>query len=439
MSRTIISMPVQSTYSANQRRRSSLAASGADPFRCCCCLGAHTSPPVARGKANSRCYTEVCSPETQLLCDLHEVRFNIVGPQARNGSCEPPHSPPLPFPPCASTRSSSATSRASRSSSSRTRPTRAATQLFETVEVLSKLDPSFFSVTYGAGGSTHDRRRTLEITKAIRDEHGVEAMAHLNCVGETAEGLRTVVDEIASLGNRERARPARRSPRRASPDFVQPEGGLGSAAELAEMIARPRRTSSRSAAPASPRSTPRPTTSEKDLDYLKTKVDAGATFLITQLFFDNQVYFDFVARRPGRRDRRPDHPRHRPDRQPRPGEAHLRALRRDDPEAARGRARPRSVATSAPSTSSASPTAPSSAPSLLRPRRARNPLLRAQPLAGDQGDPRRPPRRAPLGLSAQRAARGARRVALPALAAVPAQGRAGSPTGSTGPATARSS
>ena len=85
------------------------------------------------------------------------------------------------------------------------------TGLFETVEVLSKLDPSFFSVTYGAGGSTHDRQTTLEITRSIRDDHGVEAMAHLNCVGESAEGLRGVVDEHRRGRDRERPRPAGRS------------------------------------------------------------------------------------------------------------------------------------------------------------------------------------------------------------------------------------
>src|SRR5687768_2716059 len=108
-------------------------------------------------------------------------------------------------------------------------------QLFETVEVLSRLEPSFFSVTYGAGGSTHDRRRTLEITKAIRDEHGVEAMAHLNCVGETREELAEIVDRLAADGV-QNVLALRGDPPKGEPDFVQPEGGLGSAAELAALI-----------------------------------------------------------------------------------------------------------------------------------------------------------------------------------------------------------
>jgi methylenetetrahydrofolate reductase (NADPH) len=68
--------------------------------------------------------------------------------------------------------------------------------LFETVEVLGKLDPHFFSVTYGAGGAT--REGTLDTTRAIRDQYDSEAMAHLSCVGETTESLRGMIDRIAA-------------------------------------------------------------------------------------------------------------------------------------------------------------------------------------------------------------------------------------------------
>jgi methylenetetrahydrofolate reductase (NADPH) len=164
--------------------------------------------------------------------------------------------------------------------------------LLETVEVLSKHDPSFFSVTYGAGGSTHDRRTTLEITRQIRDEYGVEAMAHLNCVGETADGLRGVVDSLADAGI-ENILALRGDPPGNQPDFVQPEGGLGSAAELSALISESHPELAIGGA-CFPEVHPEADSLESDLEYLKTKVDNGATFLITQLFFDNRVYFEFV-------------------------------------------------------------------------------------------------------------------------------------------------
>src|SRR5262245_16490202 len=70
--------------------------------------------------------------------------------------------------------------------------------LFETVEVLRELEPNYFSVTYGAGGAT--REGTVETTRAIRDQYGVEAMAHLSCVGETRDRLREIVDRLADGG-----------------------------------------------------------------------------------------------------------------------------------------------------------------------------------------------------------------------------------------------
>jgi methylenetetrahydrofolate reductase (NADPH) len=162
--------------------------------------------------------------------------------------------------------------------------------LFETVEVLRKLGPNFFSVTYGAGGAT--REGTLETTRAIRDEYGVEAMAHLSCVGETEDSLREIVDRIADAGI-ENILALRGDPPRGQDDFVQPEGGLGSAAELTGLIAETHPEIAIGGA-CFPEVHPEAASLEADIAYLKTKVDNGATFLITQLFFDNRSYFDFV-------------------------------------------------------------------------------------------------------------------------------------------------
>jgi methylenetetrahydrofolate reductase (NADPH) len=162
--------------------------------------------------------------------------------------------------------------------------------LFETVEVLRELEPAFFSVTYGAGGAT--REGTLETTRAIRDRYGAEAMAHLSCVGETVESLREIVDRIAEAGI-ENILALRGDPPRGQPDFEQPEGGLGSAAELAGLISETHPEVAIGGA-CFPEVHPEAASLEADLAYLKTKVEGGASFLITQLFFDNRHYFDFV-------------------------------------------------------------------------------------------------------------------------------------------------
>jgi methylenetetrahydrofolate reductase (NADH) len=162
--------------------------------------------------------------------------------------------------------------------------------LFETVEVLRELEPAYFSVTYGAGGAT--REGTLETTRAIRERYGVEAMAHLSCVGETTESLREIIDRVADAGI-ENILALGGEPPRGQPDFVQPEGGLGSAAELTALISETHPELAIGGA-CFPEVHPEAASLEADIAYLKTKVEGGASFLITQLFFDNRSYFDFV-------------------------------------------------------------------------------------------------------------------------------------------------
>jgi methylenetetrahydrofolate reductase (NADPH) len=163
-------------------------------------------------------------------------------------------------------------------------------QLFATARSLRELEPDFVSVTYGAGGSTRDG--TVEITRALKEDIGLETMAHLSCVGETIEGLATTLDRIEAA-KIENVFALRGDPPRGQGDFVQPEGGLGSAAELASFIASGWDFAIGGA--CFPEVHPEAPDLETDLAYLKTKVESGASFLITQLFFDNQLYFDFVA------------------------------------------------------------------------------------------------------------------------------------------------
>jgi methylenetetrahydrofolate reductase (NADPH) len=162
-------------------------------------------------------------------------------------------------------------------------------QLHETARELRALELDFVSVTYGAGGANRDG--TVEITTALKDEIGFETMAHLSCVGESAEGLASTLDRIQAAGI-ENVFALRGDPPRGEEDFVQPKGGLRSAAELAAFIADGWNFGIGGA--CFPEVHPEAPDLDTDLRYLKTKVDSGAGFLITQLFFDNQVYFDFV-------------------------------------------------------------------------------------------------------------------------------------------------
>ncbi|HEY8467950.1 MAG TPA: methylenetetrahydrofolate reductase [NAD(P)H] [Solirubrobacterales bacterium] len=164
-------------------------------------------------------------------------------------------------------------------------------QLFETIEALKPLEPDFVSVTYGAGGTTRDG--TVEIAERIKREEGIETMAHLSCVGETREGLARILDRYAAAGI-ENVLALRGDPPRGQKDFVPFPGGLRSAAELTEFITA--RWDFTVGGACFPEVHPEAPSLEDDLKYLKTKVEAGARFLITQLFFDNSVYWNFVER-----------------------------------------------------------------------------------------------------------------------------------------------
>jgi methylenetetrahydrofolate reductase (NADPH) len=162
--------------------------------------------------------------------------------------------------------------------------------LFETVDALQGLAPSFVSVTYGAGGATRDG--TVEVATRIKRDHGLETMAHLSCVGETTEGLVEILDRLQE-GGIENILALRGDPPRGETEFKQPEGGLESSAELAAFIAASYPFAIGAA--CFPEVHPEAESLDADLAYLKTKVDSGASFLITQLFFDNAAYFDFVV------------------------------------------------------------------------------------------------------------------------------------------------
>src|SRR5665648_278327 len=101
------------------------------------------------------------------------------------------------------------------------------------LESLRQLEPAFVSVTYGAGGSS--RTRTLELTKWIKQELGIEAMAHLSCVGSTREDLRAILDDMTAAGI-ENVLALRGDPPRGQADWRPHPGGLSYSTELASLI-----------------------------------------------------------------------------------------------------------------------------------------------------------------------------------------------------------
>jgi methylenetetrahydrofolate reductase (NADPH) len=164
--------------------------------------------------------------------------------------------------------------------------------LFETVTHLKELEPSFVSVTYGAGGST--RRKTVEITKRIKQELGIEAMSHLTCVGHGREEISAVLDDIEAAGI-ENIMTLRGDAPRGETQFVPHAQGFGHANELVTFI-RSRKPGFCLGVAGYPEGHPEAPSKEEDLANLKRKVDAGADFIVTQLFFDNRDYFDLRER-----------------------------------------------------------------------------------------------------------------------------------------------
>jgi methylenetetrahydrofolate reductase (NADPH) len=154
---------------------------------------------------------------------------------------------------------------------------------------LAQDDPAYVSVTYGAGGAT--RERTVEITKWIKQELGIEAMAHLSCVGEPKERIVEILEEITAAGI-DNVLALRGDPPRGQEEWRPHPGGLHYSTELAALIAE--RYDLCIGAACFPEKHPEAIDFEHDLRFLKEKVEAGATFLITQLFYDNDLYFDFV-------------------------------------------------------------------------------------------------------------------------------------------------
>jgi methylenetetrahydrofolate reductase (NADPH) len=163
--------------------------------------------------------------------------------------------------------------------------------LMHTVAALKSVEPAFVSVTYGAGGST--RTRTIDVAKRIKNELGIDVLAHVTCAGSSADELRAIFRELEA-GGIENVLALRGDPPKGSDAFVAHDAGFRYASDLVSMLER--EFDFCIGAAAYPEKHLEATSLHADLDALKIKVRAGARFLVTQLFFDNAAYFDFVAR-----------------------------------------------------------------------------------------------------------------------------------------------
>lgn len=161
--------------------------------------------------------------------------------------------------------------------------------LFKTFDDLKSLEPAFVSVTSGAGGST--RRKTVEWARRIRDEVDIEPMVHMTCLGVDEQELQASFDELRSSGL-ENVLALRGDP---PSDGSSPEGVYTFANQLVERL-RAELPDITIAAACYPEVHAQADNRLSDLENLRKKAEAGTDFFITQLFFDNRHYFDFVGR-----------------------------------------------------------------------------------------------------------------------------------------------
>jgi len=160
--------------------------------------------------------------------------------------------------------------------------------IFEAIGQISALSPDFISVTYGAGGSDNVNK-TAEFASFILQKHGIPALAHLTCVGTDRERIRQTLDEMYAKGIRDTLALRGDLPARGTPD-----DGFQYAEELIREI-RSREDFCVGAA-CYPEGHIDCFDLDRDISRLRRKQEAGADFLITQLFFDNDIFFRFLER-----------------------------------------------------------------------------------------------------------------------------------------------
>jgi methylenetetrahydrofolate reductase (NADPH) len=164
-------------------------------------------------------------------------------------------------------------------------------RMLKTASLIQPHSPDFVSITYGAGGGT--RKTTMRYARMLKEEHGFEVMPHLTCVGHTKDELLEILEEFAEAGFCN-VMALRGDPPKGETAFTPIEGGFSYASELVLLI-RENFPDFGIGVGGYPEKHPEASDMSTDLGHLKTKVDAGADFITTQLFFDNEVYRSFLA------------------------------------------------------------------------------------------------------------------------------------------------
>lgn len=173
------------------------------------------------------------------------------------------------------------------------RTNEAGRRILDTAAALrEELNPDFVSITYGAGGGT--RERTQEYARVLRDKFGFDVAAHLTCVGSSRDELKAIVRDFRNAGL-SNIMALRGDPPKGQAEFRPHPDGPAYANELVEMI-REIEPNICIGVAGYPETHPEAPSPEQDILNLKLKVEAGASFITTQLFFDNRHFFDFVER-----------------------------------------------------------------------------------------------------------------------------------------------
>lgn len=165
-------------------------------------------------------------------------------------------------------------------------------QLFNTIKDLEKLNPTFVSVTYGAGGSTRDRTRN--IVKKIHEETSLTVMAHLTCIGHTKKELIEILSDYKNIGIQNILALRGDIPLGQEESEIYKKDGCRFANELVELIRTEFKDWFSIGVAAYPEGHPESPNLERDIFYFKKKVEAGADFAITQMFFDNRYFYEYL-------------------------------------------------------------------------------------------------------------------------------------------------